>query len=215
MENTLVVDEPSAAAEFPLEPIQPAEPAPVPRRRIWRWLGRVLWRAACAIAWAMEWLFGLLSLLLGLATLAALPLVQVLSLGYFLESAARVARTGRLRDGVIGARRAAHVGCVAAASWLSLIPAWLVGSYARSAELIDPGGPTARRWWIGLFVVTALSLFHIAVSCARGGRLRDFLRPIGHPLWLVRRLRAGGLYAESRDGLWAFVVALRYPIISG
>ena len=113
MENTLVVDEPAAAAEYPLEPVELAEPAPVPRRRVWRWLGRLLWRAACAIASAMEWLFGLLSLLVGLATLAALPLVQVLSLGYFLESAARVARTGRLRDGVIGARRAAR-----SAAWL-------------------------------------------------------------------------------------------------
>ena len=152
-----------------------------------------------------------MSLLLGLATLAALPIIQVLSLGYFLESSARVARTGRLRDGFIGVRKAARIGGVAAASWFSLVPAWLVGSYARSAELIDPGGPTARRWWIGLFVVTAVSLFHIAISCARGGRLRDFLRPLGHPFWLVRRLRAGGLYVEIRDRLWAFVASLRIP----
>jgi hypothetical protein len=31
------------------------------------------------------------------------------------------------------------------------------------------------------------------------------------PFWLVRRLRAGGLYAEARDGFWGFVAALRLP----
>ena len=59
--------------------------------------------------------------------------------------------------------------------------------------------------------MTVVSLLHIAVSCARGGRLRHFLWPWGHPFWLVRRLREGGLYCEARDGLWAFVAALRIP----
>ena len=67
-----------------------------------------------------------------------------LSLGYLLESSARVARTGRLRDGLIGVRKAARIGGFAAGTWLSLVPAWLVGSMARSAELIDPAGRVAR-----------------------------------------------------------------------
>ena len=82
---------------------------------------------------AAEWVFGLTSLLLGLATLAALPVIQVVTLGYFLESSARVARTGRLRDGIIGVRPAARIGCLAAAIWLALVPAQ-PGSYARAAQ---------------------------------------------------------------------------------
>ncbi|MFI5455896.1 MAG: hypothetical protein ACHRXM_10640 [Isosphaerales bacterium] len=163
------------------------------------------------MASAVEWLFGLVSLLVGLSMLAALPLVQFVSLGYFLESSARVARTGRLRDGFVGVRRAARVGGVAAGIWLSLVPAWLVASYARTAELIDPGGRVALGWRIGLLVVTVISLMHIAMSCARGGRLRHFLTPFVHPFWLVRRLRRGGLYSEARDGLWEFVARLRAP----
>ena len=108
-------------------------------------------------------------------------------------------------------RRAAHVGGLAAGIWLSLVPAWLVGSFASSAELIDPGGPIARRWRIALVVVTVLSLLHIALCCARGGRARLFLWPFGHPFWLVRRLRGGGLYTEARDRLWSFVARLRLP----
>ena len=159
----------------------------------------------------MEWVFGLISLLLGLSTLAALPVIQMVTLGYFLESSARVARTGRLRDGLIGVRLAARIGGLAAAIWLASLPAWFVGSYARAAQLIDPGGPAARHWRIGQIIVTLVSLLYVAISCARGGRLRNFLWPWGHPLWLVRRLRAGGFYAEVRDGLWNFVSSLRVP----
>jgi hypothetical protein len=143
--------------------------------------------------------------------LAALPVVQFLSLGYLLESSARVARTGRLRDGVVGVRKAARVGGVAAGIWLSLVPVWLAASYFHSAELIDPGGRIARNWRIALVMITALALFHIALSCSRGGRLRHFLWPFGHPFWLAGRLRRGGLYREARDGLWDFVVNLRLP----
>jgi hypothetical protein len=59
--------------------------------------------------------------------------------------------------------------------------------------------------------VILASLLHIFVACARGGRLRHFLWPFGNPIWLVRRMRRGGLYAEARDGLWTFAAALRLP----
>ncbi len=143
--------------------------------------------------------------------MAALPIVQFLTLGYFLESSARVAATGRFRDGLIGVRTMARIGCAAAAIWVTLVPLWLVGSYARSAELIDPGGSVARHWRWGFAVLMALTATHIAISCARGGRLRDFLWPVGHPFWLIRLWRSGGLYREPRDRLWTCVASLRIP----
>jgi hypothetical protein len=217
MENALVVDEQrldiDARASMAREPdlASPGEPSAAKRRFDIHRLLPAAYRLLRAITSASEWLFGLVALVLGLSMLAALPLLQFASLGYFLESSARVARTGRLRDGFIGVRRAAKVGGVAAAIWLSLVPPWLVGSYAHSAQLIDPGGPVARNWRVALVVVTALSLLHIAASCARGGRFRHFLWPIGHPFWLYRQLRDGVLYSETRDGLWAFVAGLRMP----
>jgi hypothetical protein len=133
----------------------------------------------------------------------------LLTLGYFLESSARVARSGRLRDGFVGVRRASRVGGLAAGIWLATLPAWLVGGLARSAELIDPGSPAARGWAALLVIVVALTVFHVGIACARGGRLRHFLWPFGHPSWLLRRLCEGGLYAESRDRLWEFLAAMR------
>ena len=75
--------------------------------------------------------------------------------------------------------------------------------------MIDPGGSAARGWRVLLVVVAGLTFFHVLIACARGGRVRHFLWPFGHPFWLIRRLRAGGLYAELRDGLWEFLAALR------
>jgi hypothetical protein len=168
-------------------------------------------RLGGALASASEWVFGALALALGLAVLAATPVVQFLSLGYLLEAEGRVARSGRLRDGLVGIRRAARVGSMVLGAWLWLLPVRLAASLARSAELIDPGGPIARRWRLGLVVLIVLTVAHIVIACARGGRFRHFLWPPADPFWLVRRLRRGGLYAEMRDAVWDFVTALRLP----
>ncbi len=204
MENVTVIEQATDIDEA-------APDSPEPRRRRLAPLGSLCLELVHGVGSGVEWLFGLASLVLGLSILAALPVAQFLSLGYFLESSARVARSGRLRDGLIGIRRAARVGGVALGVVLSLIPLWLVGSYARTAELIDPGGSVARGWRAGLAIVTALTFVQITTSCARGGRLRHFLWPVGMPFWLVRGLRSGGLYAQARDGFWEFIAALRLP----
>ena len=185
-------------------PLTVAFPA---RFSVWALAGRIVH----SIGSAAEWLLGLVSLVVILSTLAAWPVVQLLTLGYLLESSARVARSGRLRDGFVGIRRAARIGGTAIGIWVALVPVWVIESLVRSAELIDPGSRTAGNWRIALVVVTVLAFFHIATACARGARLRHFLLPLGHPFWLLRRLGAGGLYAEMRDALWSFAVGLQLP----
>jgi hypothetical protein len=206
MEDMLVVEDERELIVAVAEP--EVEPA---RARLRARLWFLLCRVARGIAWLLEWIFGVVSLVLGLSMLAALPIVQVVTLGYFLESSARVARSGRIRDGFVGVRKAARVGGVTAGIWLSLVPTWFAGSYARSAELINPGGSSAILWRIAFIAVTVVAMLHIGVSCLRGGRIRHFLWPFGHPIWLVRRLRCGGLYSEARDGLWTFAGSLRVP----
>lgn len=197
-----------AAVIWEVDPPAPST-APATRRR--PWLARAVAAVAWSIARATEWVFGVVCLILGLSILAALPILQFLSLGYFMESSARVARSGRLRDGLIGVRRAARVGGVIAGGWVSLVPLWLADSVARSAELIEPGGPTAQAWRVGVVTITTLTFLHILIACARGGRWRHFLTPMYHPFWVLRRLRAGGLYRDARDQFCAFVVSLRLP----
>jgi hypothetical protein len=160
---------------------------------------------------ACEWVFGAITLILGLAVLAAIPILQFMSLGYLLEAGGRVARTGRLRDGFIGIRQACRIGGIFLGSGLILLPLWWISSLASSADLIDPDGPVARRWRVGLTVLTVLMLLHIVTACSRGGKLRHFLLPFTNPFWLARRLWRGGYYTEARDAVWDFVTALRLP----
>ena len=62
----------------------------------------------------------------------------------------------------------------------------------------------------GLYVAMALVFTHIALACARGGKLRYFLWPF-NVIWFIRRLFRGGYYAEARDAVWDFTMALRLP----
>jgi hypothetical protein len=167
-------------------------------------------RVLHGLGWAWERALGPVTLIVGLAVLAAIPILQFLSLGYLLEAGGRVVRSGRIRDGFIGVRHAARVGSIVLCTWLLLLPVRLVSSLAKSAELIDPGGPQARQWRFWLTVVTVLAVLHIVAACSRGGSIRYFLWPF-NPIWLARRLWRGGYYTEARDAVWAFVTAMRLP----
>jgi hypothetical protein len=194
--------------------VLPAEPVRVRRRRRLRNpapnLTRLVGRFLGAVGSVLEWLFGAVVLMVGLAALAALPVLQFLSLGYLLEAGGRVARTGRLRDAFIGVRLAARLGGVIAGCWVLLLPLRLVAGLARSAQVINPGGRSAAGWRFGLSVLMGLMALHLGAACLRGGRLRYFLWPF-NIIWLLRRVVRGGYYVEARDAVWDTVTALRLP----
>jgi hypothetical protein len=192
--------------------IVPAEkPPPRPRSRnpvalSFRFVARVV-RVVSSV---LEWLFGALTLMVGLAVLAAVPVVQFLSLGYLLEAGGRVARTGRLRDGFIGVRLAARLGGIVLGSWVLLLPVRLVAGLARSAQIIAPNGRAASGWRLGLSILIGLTALHVGAACLRGGRLRYFLWPF-NIVWLLRRIVRGGYYTAARDAVWETAAALRLP----
>src|SRR5687767_2517340 len=78
-------------------------------------------RAWYAVCHALEWLFGLASLLACLAALAAIPVLNLMTLGYLLAVSGRVALSGRLRDGFIDIFKFARIGSLAAGTWLCLL----------------------------------------------------------------------------------------------
>jgi len=195
MSTVIALDEPTLAPESPVGTESP--PGRLRRLRI-------------AIASALEWLFGLASLLLGLAILASVLVGQFLVLGYLLEACGRVARTGRLRDGFIRVRTFAHLGGIAIACGLLWLPLYGMSIFAENAAIIDPYGPAAKQWRMGLTVLATLYALHVVAACLRGARFRDFFRPL-NVVWLVRRALRGGLYSEARDRVWEFGVSLRLP----
>ncbi len=52
----------------------------------------------------------MLCLIGGLAIISVIPVVNLASLGYLLHVSGTIARTGRLRDGFKGVRKAVHLG---------------------------------------------------------------------------------------------------------
>jgi hypothetical protein len=168
----------------------------------------VVGRCASGVGSVLEWLFGFVSLFIALAVLAALPVLQLLSLGYLLEAGGRVARTGKLRDGFIGVRLAARLGGVVLGAWLLLLPVRFVADMARAAEIIDPGGRASHQWRNALFVLIGLTFVQIVSACSRGGKLRYFFWPF-NVIWLIRRLWRGGYYTEARDAVWDVFTSLR------
>jgi hypothetical protein len=173
-------------------------------------LPRNFWRRALSgIVSVADWLFGFASLVLGLAIFSVIPVLNFLSLGYLLHVSGRVAATGRLRDGFIGVRKASLLGSFVAGTWLVMWPARLVSEMWKDAELISPGGTAARHWRIALMLITALTLWHIAWACLRGGRLQHFLWPA--PLRFWRWLRDPEKYRKTRNAVVGHVVGLRLP----
>jgi hypothetical protein len=196
------------------------------------------WRAFCdfieSVIRVLEWPFGVLTLIVGLAVLAALPLLGFLSLGYLLEAGGRIARTDAerqrllhtrkrnwlvrlflggclaLRESFIGVRQAARLGGIILGVAIMTLPLRMLSSLYVSAQIIDPNGRAARGWKVVLIAMTVGMGLHIALALARGGRLRYFVWPL-NVVWLARRLVRGGYYAEARDAVWDFVTGLRLP----
>jgi hypothetical protein len=183
----------------PLAVARPVPTVPVARRGFFR-----------TVQLGVEWLFGLACVVAGLAVLSAVPLAQFLVLGHLLEASGRVARTGRIRDGFIGVRTAGRLGGIVLGGWLFLLPVRIVADFAAAAAIIDPGGPAAANWRIGLIVLTALTFVHVLTAVAHGGKLRYFLWPF-NVIWVIRRVLRGGYYSEARDAVWDATVKLRLP----
>ncbi|HEY1052696.1 MAG TPA: DUF4013 domain-containing protein [Prosthecobacter sp.] len=174
-------------------------PATPPKKR-----GLLAWMAS-----ALDWLFGFVALIALLAACSVIPVLNFLSLGYLLHVSGTVARTGRLRDGFVGVRKASVIGSVAAGVWLVVWPARLVAGFWRDAELVAPGSGVARAWHAGLIALTIVTLLHLLWAGIRGGRLWHFLWP--QPLRFRRWLREPRRFGKLQDMLTNYVLGLRLP----
>ncbi len=193
-------DSPSVSGEAGEVSLQVAD-SPRPRLGIFR-------RIAGWIASVCGSIFGSLSLIVGLAFLASYPIAQFFALGYLLEAAGRIGRTGRLRDAFPGVRLASRLGGMILGSWLFLWPWRLTRGLLIEAELIDADSPQTlivRRLLLALTVLTPL---HVVLALSRGGRLRHFFAPL-NIVWFVRRLRQGGYFRAAWTNSVSLVRSLR------
>lgn len=166
-------------------------------------------RVGRAIGSGLDWAFGLISLIVGLALLSIVPFLNFLSLGYLIHASGRVAVTGKLRSGFVGIRKASILGSFFLGAWLVSLPVRIVSSLWKDAELIAPGSPTAQAWRIGLLVLASLTVLHIVWACLRGGRLRHFLWPA--PVRFFKWLSTPDKFGTIRNAVVDYVVGLRIP----
>lgn len=152
-------------------------------------------------------LLGFLTLVPFLAVISAVPLLNLFSLGYLLESSARVARSGRLRDGFIGYRGFSAIGKALLCLWIAWLPLRIVYSYWQDAELITPGSPNSRALRLALIVLSLLFFIHVTWALIRGGKLRHFLWPA--PFRLLRWLGSDWNVGPVIERLRSYVKALR------
>jgi len=155
----------------------------------------------------------LASLIVGLAVLSAIPLLNLLSLGYLLHVSGRIATTGKLRAGFAGIRQASLAGSVLLGTWLVSLPPRAIAGFWQDAELVAPGTSVTRNWQWALMILLVLSALHVAWACLRGGRLHHFLWPA--PLRLLRWLQADAAIelGPMRRRLLAYLQCLRLPYL--
>jgi hypothetical protein len=134
--------------------------------------------------WLLVSAAGLVSLVVGLAMLATVPVVNLLSLGYLLEASGRIGRTGQLRQGLIGLPTAAAAGSLVALLWLSQWPLVFIREMWATALLIDPASPAVKGWALG-WTGSVLMLASLFVGL---GALLAWRRP--------------GVFVAARDLVW-------------
>lgn len=143
-----------------------------------------------------------------LAVVAAMPVVQLASLGYLLNSAALLARRQPWSKAFPGSRLAGQLGKFALLSALLWLPVWLVTDLSYSAQLLLPASSTAGNWRVAAFLFTLGWLAWIAWAAMRGGLLRHFLWPA--PGRFVREVFLPSTWNQASDKLYELVSRLHF-----
>ncbi|QEF96751.1 hypothetical protein Mal15_07810 [Stieleria maiorica] len=161
---------------------------------------------AGGIAWLVRGVFSLASLIVCLAVLAAIPILQLITFGYLLDVAGRLARGGTLRESLPHLRAAGKIGVVVVAVVIGSLPVQLLAHWESVASLITPGSDQATLLRAAAILAACLGVFYLLWALARGGRLVHFLWP--QPKRMLRQAWRPSTYRELPDKLWEFTRSL-------
>jgi hypothetical protein len=164
---------------------------------------------AASALWVIRRAFGILSLILLLALIAAIPIVNFLALGYLLEVEGRLARSGRFRDAFPLLEIAPRLGTIVLGTWLYVLPLRLLSDAASDARLIDPGSRAANSLTVLTILAAAIIALHLLLALARGGSFGCFFRPIKNLRSFASRVRGGIFWDEADRHVREFVGAMQ------
>jgi hypothetical protein len=180
----------------------PPPPPAEPRRGIVR---RVLGLAV----WLVQGSFCIVSLVVLLAVLTAIPVLQLIAFGYLLSVAGRLADGVKLRDSLPHLREAGMIGMAASAVFLASLPTQLLVHWESVAYLINPGSNQALVLRVLAIASAALMTGYLMWAWIRGGRLRHYLWP--QPKRFIREGWRPSTWGEAPDRLWDFTTSLQLP----
>lgn len=168
-----------------------------------------------AAAWLMKAALGLVCLIAVLAVVASIPFLNVLALGYLMETQRRVARSGKLRSAFFLLPAAQRLGGMLLAIWLWLLPVKLLANAARDGWLLAPGSSSAWLSTTVLVIASTLIAVHLLLAIACGGGFWRFVRPVSNARRLLTHLRRGDYWHDAHRAIYEFAAALQLPRLAG
>jgi hypothetical protein len=158
--------------------------------------------------------FGTASLIGCLAVATSIPGLQILTLGYLIESSGRVGRTGKVRSGLPGLNRAADLGSRVLGTWVLLLPLFYISSLVEAARLIEPTSRTVVSLRLLQSFLLLIILPHLITAWFCGGKLRYFFWPLLAPYqlsiwalrWMLTTRPLRSILDETLGQLWPALV---------
>lgn len=160
-----------------------------------------IWKPFRSAFWFIHLTFGTGCLVMVLAILAAIPGLNVVTLGYMIDPQRRVAESGRIRDGFPLMVLAPRLGVIVFFSILMLAPIRIQAErISDAAVILGATHPRVVQMQTILQIVQAMVAVHLLLAIARGGTVSCFLRPFKNVFWILRRIFTRKGREEMSDG---------------
>ncbi len=185
-------------------PSQPPSLAddPLPKPGLFRSIMRL-------IMWLIRGTFCLVSLIVILAVLTAIPVLQLISFGYLLSVSGRLVNGSKLRDSLPHLQQAGQIGLAAVAIFLAALPTRALAHLESVANLINPGSEQASQMRILALATSMLMTAYLLWAWNRGGRLTNYLWP--QPIRFLKQGWRWQTWRTTPDRLWDFTHSLQAP----
>ena len=142
-----------------------------------------------SLFWLIHLGFGTVCLILVLAILAAIPGLNILTLGYLIDPQKRVAESGRLRDGFPLMVLAPRLGVIVFFSILMLAPIrFQAVRVSDAAVILGAMHPRVIQMQTFLQIMQWIIAIHLMLAICRGGTVGCFLRPFKNIVWFLRKI---------------------------
>ncbi len=158
---------------------------------------RLRWWQWPLIALGFTW--NVASLVVLLAFVAAIPVVQLISLGYMLRATANLSSGGPWRSAFPGLQLAGRLLTYFLLAALLWLPVWLMTDVSYSVQLMLPDSRQAAGWRAAAFAVAFLWLAWIGWAAMRGGRWWHMLWPA--PIRFIRTAWRPSTWSRAADEL--------------